>query len=115
MKKLAIAFFGFMIAGCYSIDEIEKTEPANNFITNKTLEEYSNCIRMQWGLQVSGIQEMNIPNGKRFFKADMGSVGFLINITQLETSRVKVESYIPSSSWAIVPKRLKESAEQCRI
>lgn len=115
MKKLVIIFFGIATAGCYSINEIEKTEPTNNFIANKTLEEYSNCIRMEWGMQVSGIQEMNIPDGKRFFKADMGNVGFLINIKQLDSSRVKVESYIPGSSWAVIPKRLKESAEKCGI
>ncbi|MDD7545570.1 hypothetical protein [Actinobacillus porcinus] len=115
MRKLLIACFSFVMVGCYSIDEIEKTTPSNNFITNKTLEEFSNCIRMEWGMQVSGIQEMNIPNGKRFFKADMGYVGFLINIKQKDERHIQVESFIPSSDWAVIPKRLKEATERCRI
>ncbi len=112
MRYLLLLSFLFLTA-CTSLPDAEKETPHADFITNKSVEDYSNCVALELGLHHE-YAEANLPGGgKRFYKGAMGSVGFFIDVMPDENGS-HVKAWIPSSGWALIPKRTLALVNKCR-
>ena len=113
MKKLLIIFSLLFLSACATLDEAEKEAPHADFSTKKSVEEYSSCIALELGLH-HDYAEANLPDGgKRFYRGGMGYIGFYIDIMP-ENDGSHVKAWIPSSSWALIPKRTLNLVNKCR-
>ena len=101
-----------VLSGCTTLDERVSQEPSNNFITNKSAEEYKNCLLQSWAM-LNQVTEVRKPNGYRILNGHMGFAGAVADIME-DAGQTRVVTYIPSSSWAVIPRKMKQSAENCK-
>lgn len=114
MKYFLIIPVAIILTACGStLVEAEKEAPHAEFISNKSAEEYSNCIAMQLGLHHDYAEATLDSGGKRFYRGSLGSIGFYIDVNPVnEKSHVK--AWIPSSGWALIPKRTLKLVNDCK-
>lgn len=114
MKNLIVISIAMILAACGStLAEAEKEEPHAEFVSNKNIEEYSNCVARELGLH-HDYTEAGLPGGgKRFYRGGWGAVGFYIDMIPIGTE-THVRAWIPSSGWALIPKRTLVLVNSCR-
>ncbi|WGM23015.1 hypothetical protein [Acinetobacter pittii] len=114
MKK--IIFWGLVssftfISECQSIEQQTENKPDVVLTTQKSTAEYKNCVLEKTSVLLP-LTTTETKNGFRLAKGEMGYAGVTIYISN-ENGATKVKGHIPSSSWAVIPKKMKQALNDC--
>lgn len=114
VKNLLVISIAMILAACGStLAEAEKEEPHADFMSMKNIDEYSNCVAMELGLH-HDYTEARLPDeGKRYYRGGWGAMGFYIDMIPVE-NKTHVKAWIPSSGWALIPKRTLKLVNDCK-
>ncbi|MBJ9721618.1 hypothetical protein I5515_07340 [Acinetobacter calcoaceticus] len=103
----SFAFFN----GCQSIEQQTENKADVVLTTQKSTAEYKNCVLENTSVLLP-LTATETKNGFRLAKGEMGYAGVTIYIAN-ENGITMVKGYIPSSSWAVIPKKMKQALNDC--
>lgn len=110
-KIIFVGLFFIFLNGCQNIEQQKENKPDVVLTTKKSTAEYKNCVLEKTSVLLP-LTTTETKNGFRLAKGEMGYAGVTIYIEN-ENSITKIKGYIPSSSWAILPKKMKLALNDC--
>ncbi len=110
MEKLSFRIVFYFLNGCQNIEQQKENKPDVVLTTKKSTAEYKNCVLKKTSVLLL-LQRLRQKMVSDLLKGN-GYAGVTIYIEN-ENSITKVKGYIPSSSWAILPKKMKLALNDC--
>lgn len=113
MKKIIILALLIGLVGCTTISEQKNSSPTATLETKKSKDDYANCVLDQTATLIPLIKTKT-NSGLRLAKGEMGYAGYTIYIDDSDKKDITlIKAYIPSSGWAILPKKMLAAVKGC--
>lgn len=113
MKKIILLALLVGLVGCSTIAEQKDTSPTVSLETQKSKDDYANCVLDQTATLIP-LTKTKTDSGLRLAKGEMGYAGYTIYIDDSNKKGITViKAYIPSSGWAILPKKMLAAVNGC--
>lgn len=113
MKILILIGLLSIITGCATIDEQHSKKPDAIIESQKGIDEFTNCVLNKTAL-ILPLTKTKTLEGYRLAKGELGYAGVTIYINENKAiNKLNIVAYIPSSSWAIAPKKILNAVKSC--
>lgn len=113
MKKIIILGALIGLVGCTTIPEQKDSSPTVTLETKKPKDDYANCVLDQTATIIP-LTKTQTNSGLRLAKGEMGYAGYTIYIDDSKEKDITlINAYIPSSGWAILPKKMLAAVKSC--
>ena len=102
-----------MVSGCLTVEKQVNKGPTKQFLTEKSVDDYAQCLNTHWGEMIR-LKQKNINNGIRLVYSPLGDgmKGIFADITH-GAQKTQVEVYI-LNMWTASSKKLMKVAENCK-
>jgi hypothetical protein len=113
MRRYLACILGLgLIAGCASIETIEKSDPVFEASTKKSMSDYADCVMLQWVQSANaGTRRLKTHAGTRILVPGMGGADEILDISDSDgVTRIALRERVPALSANVY----KRTALDCR-